>query len=59
MYVVHAFKDISHDTNHENPYKETLYLNSVIKSDFHIAFEIYITCFDYTLLFSKSLQDKQ
>lgn len=55
----HAFKDISHVSNLENPCKPTLYLNSVIKSDFHIAFEIDMICFNYILQFSISLQNKQ
>jgi len=57
IYLVHALEDLQNDTNLETSCKATLYLNSIMKSDFLVSLEV--TGFLYTLQLSISLQSKQ
>ncbi|KAL4108237.1 hypothetical protein QTP88_018472 [Uroleucon formosanum] len=59
IYVVRALEDLQNDTNPETSCKATLYLNSIIKSDFLVSLEVTVTGFAYTLQLSLSLQSKQ
>ncbi|KAL4126535.1 hypothetical protein QTP88_010756 [Uroleucon formosanum] len=57
--LVRALEDLQNDTNLETSCKATLYLNSIIKSDFLVSLEVTVTGFAYTLQLSLSLQSKQ
>ncbi|XP_050064693.1 52 kDa repressor of the inhibitor of the protein kinase-like [Aphis gossypii] len=59
IYLVHALEDLQNDTNLETSCKATLYLNSIMKSDFLVSLEVTVTGFSYTLQLSISLQSKQ
>ncbi|XP_008179014.1 52 kDa repressor of the inhibitor of the protein kinase-like [Acyrthosiphon pisum] len=59
LYLVHALEDLQNDTNPETSCKATLYLNSIMKSDFLVSLEVTVTGFSYTLQLSISLQSKQ
>ncbi|XP_008181234.1 52 kDa repressor of the inhibitor of the protein kinase-like [Acyrthosiphon pisum] len=59
VYLVHALEDLQNDTNPETSCKATLYLNSIMKSDFLVSLEVTVTGFSYTLQLSISLQSKQ
>ncbi|KAL5246021.1 hypothetical protein ACI65C_013429 [Semiaphis heraclei] len=59
IYLVHALEDLQNDTNLETSCKATMYLNSIMKSDFLVSLEVTVTGFSYTLQLSISLQSKQ
>ncbi|KAF0713597.1 52 kDa repressor of the inhibitor of the protein kinase-like [Aphis craccivora] len=56
---IHALEDLQNATNLETSCKATLYLNSIMKSDFLVSLEVTVTGFSYTLQLSISLQSKQ
>lgn len=59
VFIVNAFEHLQQDVNLETSSKATLYLNSIINSDFLVSLEVTAVCFAYTVQLSIALQSKQ